>query len=103
MLLIISKMEKNIKEIDLFSIKPKLYFKQKEKFGTKFGGVLSIISIIAFIFCGYNLLSSVYSRKNFNIIHTKETIFTNSYDYSQNPFIISITVDKSQVIFKLFC
>ena len=80
-----------LRSFDLYGSKINLSFQNSSTYKTKFGGILTILTILILISSTIVLSISLFNRDNFKII-TCTTIDSNSnYDFSQIPILIGLT------------
>lgn len=92
---------KLLKLVDIFPIKPKLYFNNEDRLKTVFGGVLSLLSFLLIIGSGFYLFINIFKRNKYSIIFSVDSSDPKESYMNSNPLIfalwnqnISLNIDK---------
>jgi hypothetical protein len=80
--------------IDYLGKEPKLTTNGKKRFQTAFGGIFSILTTISILTVGGYFVLQTFSRKQFTVINSTNTIDDPSYDFIKYPPYMVVT-DKS--------
>ena len=79
------------KKFDFLSIEPKLYIRGKERFQTKFGTIISILTIISIIILTVYFFLDFLDKKTVNVLHSIDTLaYSAVIDLNQKPFFFRI-------------
>jgi hypothetical protein len=83
-----------MKYLDILGHQPKLYTNESERVMTRFGFIISLISMASSLRLSIYFLVQFFTQTNFNVISEEQTEFNKSVTINEFPFMMKLVISN---------